>query len=248
MADNDGNPRSSGMIWRLIKWLILLGLMAATILTRPWEHLPPQWNPWEPLQLDHSMTPVTRWKLSQLQDDPAQCVAVLETAPQGWLSYTDLEDYTPVAGCPLSNVVRIRQSGVSYSSPITVTCPLAVAWLMFEEQVMQPLAEEHLGARVARIDHFGSFACRNVYHRPTGRRSQHATANAFDVAGFRLEGGGNVTVLRDWDNPAQPSRSAFLRDVHSAACGYFGTVLGPDYNQPHENHFHFDMSGFGFCR
>jgi hypothetical protein len=25
-------------------------------------------------------------------------------------------------------------------------------------------------------------------------------------------------------------------------------VLGPDYNQPHENHFHFDMSGFGFCR
>jgi hypothetical protein len=57
-----------------------------------------------------------------------------------------------------------------------------------------------------------------------------------------------VLVLRDWHNAAAPAKSAFLRDVHSAACGYFGTVLGPDYNQPHENHFHFDTGGFGFCR
>jgi hypothetical protein len=236
------------LLRRVLIWLVLLGMIAAAVMTRPWDYLPPQWNPWEPLQLQDPMTPVTRWKLSRLGNDPELCVAVLETAPEGSLRYTDLEDYTPVAGCPLTNVVCISRSGVSYSSPFTVTCPLAVAWLMFEDQAMQPLAEEHLGNRVTRIDHFGSFACRNVYHRASGRRSQHATANAFDLAGFRLEGGGNVTVLRDWDNPAQPARSEFLRDLHSAACGYFGTVLGPDYNQPHENHFHFDMSGFGFCR
>lgn len=248
MADNDNKPGALAILWRIFKWLVFLGIIAAAVVTRPWEYLPPQWNPWEPLRLVDPMTPVTRWKLSQLQDSPEQCVAVLETAPEGTLTYTDLEDYTPVAGCPLTNVVRIRSSGVRFNAPFTVTCPLAVAWVMFENQELQPLAEQHLGSRIASVDHFGSFACRNVYHRASGRRSQHATANAFDVAGFRLEGGGTVTVLRDWDNAAQPARSDFLRDVHSAACGYFGTVLGPDYNQPHENHFHFDMSGFGFCR
>lgn len=36
-------------------------------------------------------------------------------------------------------------------------------------------------------------------------------------------------------------RSAFLRKVHQDACGTFGTVLGPEANDAHRNHFHLDM-------
>lgn len=194
------------------------------------------------------MTPVTQWKLGQLNNDPQQCLEVLGSAESGSFDYLALDDYTPVAGCPLTNVVRIRQTGVRFNAPFTVTCPLAVRWLMFEEQQLQPLALAHLGQRIARVEHFGSFACRNVYHRKTGRRSQHATASAFDVAGFGLTHGDDVSVMRDWNNPAAPERAAFLGELHKAACGYFGTVLGPDYNQPHENHFHLDTSNWGFCR
>ncbi len=233
---------------RIFKWLLVLAAGAAIYLYRPWELLPAAWNPWEPLQIEHELTPVTRWKLSQLKGSPERCAAVLEAAPADAIDYLDLDDYTPVAGCPLTNVVRIRKSGLTFNSPFTVTCPLAVAWVMFERNELQPLAQTHLGAPLTRVDHFGSFACRNVYHRASGRRSQHATADAFDVAGFRTQDGQNVTVLRDWDNSAAPDRSAFLKETHSAACKYFGTVLGPDYNKPHENHFHFDTSGFGFCR
>lgn len=43
--------------------------------------------------------------------------------------------------------------------------------------------------------------------------------------------------------PAQVSRrQRFLRRIHSAACRSFGTVLGPEANEAHRNHFHLDMA------
>ena len=36
-------------------------------------------------------------------------------------------------------------------------------------------------------------------------------------------------------------RSIFLRAIHKAACRIFGTTLGPEANEAHRNHFHFDM-------
>jgi hypothetical protein len=36
---------------------------------------------------------------------------------------------------------------------------------MFERNELQRLALTHLDSRVDRIDHYGSFACRNVYNR-----------------------------------------------------------------------------------
>jgi hypothetical protein len=39
------------------------------------------------------------------------------------------------------------------------------------------------------------------------------------------------------------AKVAFLHEVHSAACAIFATVLGPDANRYHRNHFHLDMAG-----
>lgn len=238
----------SSTLSRIIKWLLFLAIGAGVVLTRPWEYIPPEWHPLEPLAIEHPMTLVTKWKLGRIKNDPQQCLAVLEAAPEGAIDYLALEDYTPVAGCPLTNVVRVSNTNVRFSSTFTITCPLAVAWVMFERQQLQPLAQQHLGSALVQVDHFGSFACRNIYHREGARRSQHATADAFDVAAFRFENGQQVSVLNHWADNDAPAKSAFLKATHEAACGYFGTVLGPDYNQPHENHFHFDTSGFGFCR
>jgi hypothetical protein len=38
------------------------------------------------------------------------------------------------------------------------------------------------------------------------------------------------------------SEMVFLRRLHKGACGPFGTVLGPDANEAHRNHFHFDLA------
>jgi hypothetical protein len=46
--------------------------------------------------------------------------------------------------------------------------------------------------------------------------------------------------------PAPPKEldknALFLRAVHDQACNFFGTVLGPDANAAHANHFHLDMA------
>jgi hypothetical protein len=37
-------------------------------------------------------------------------------------------------------------------------------------------------------------------------------------------------------------KTAFLHGVHKAACAIFATVLGPEANKAHKNHFHLDMA------
>ena len=43
------------------------------------------------------------------------------------------------------------------------------------------------------------------------------------------------------DEKPSPRRQ-FLRQIHAEACETFGTVLGPEANEAHRNHFHVDMA------
>jgi hypothetical protein len=47
---------------------------------------------------------------------------------------------------------------------------------------------------------------------------------------------------KDEAAPTTPAETRFLRRLHRGACGTFGTVLGPDANEAHRNHFHFDLA------
>ena len=62
------------------------------------------------------------------------------------------------------------------------------------------------------------------------------------MAGFVLENGERITLVRDWDDA---EKGAFLRDVRDGACDLFSTVLSPDYNAAHADHFHFDQAEQG---
>ncbi|NJO24129.1 MAG: hypothetical protein HC868_15935 [Sphingomonadales bacterium] len=42
--------------------------------------------------------------------------------------------------------------------------------------------------------------------------------------------------------PRPTVEATFLRRLHKGACGTFGTVLGPEANEAHRNHFHFDLA------
>lgn len=44
------------------------------------------------------------------------------------------------------------------------------------------------------------------------------------------------------DAPRLPSEATFLRHLHRGACGPFGTVLGPEANDAHRDHFHLDLA------
>lgn len=222
--------------------LILAGAVAVGVW-RGWGPLPADWNPWAPLDVRATPNVLTRYKLGRLQDDPALCDQVLETSG---LRVSHQADSPADAACPLRNTLRVQGSAVGLSSSFLASCPLAVAFALFERHSLQPAAQAVFGQAVTRVDHLGSFACRNVYNRAEGRLSQHASANALDIAGFRLADGRSISVLKDWSREGDKAR--FLRQVRDSACDDFNVVLGPDYNAAHRNHFHLDMGRWWVCR
>lgn len=226
----------------LLALLLLLGVAAMSVW-RGWVQVPAQWNPWAPLDVRVAPNWLTPYKLSRLRDDQSLCDQALATSG---LRYSHQADSPASARCPLSNVVRVQGGDVRLSSSFVASCPLAVALALFERHQLQPAAEAIFGQSVAQIDHLGSFACRNVYNRSSGRLSQHASANALDIAGFRLADGTRISVLADW--PGAGDKAQFLRRISLGACQSFGTVLGPQYNAAHRNHLHLDMGRWSICR
>jgi len=127
-----------------------------------------------------------------------------------------------------------------------VACPLAETLSAWARYGVDRAARQVLGSPLARIETMGSYACRDVAGR--SRRSTHATAQAIDVAAFVLVDGQRISVVGNWADGSERERE-FLRLVHKSACKRFGTVLGPDYNAAHRDHFHLeDGRRGGFCR
>lgn len=223
--------------------LLMLAAVFAVGVWRDWVPLPADWNPWAPLDVRASPNLLTRYKLGRLQADPALCDQVLETSG---LRVSHQADTPADATCPLRNTLRVQGAAVGLSSSFLASCPLAVAFALFERHSLQPAAQAVFGQAVTRVDHLGSFACRNIYNRAEGRLSQHASANALDIAGFRLADGRSISVLKDW--PGEGDKARFLRQVRDSACDDFNVVLSPDYNAAHRNHFHLDMGRWWVCR
>lgn len=175
----------------LLAPLVLLGLYLADVW-RP----PPAWDPRAPLDFRDTPNLMARFKLARMAWQPEACFVAF--AASG-VSVERLPDRPSGDGCSLEGTLRLAGDGASLvpTRPVA-TCPLAAAWEMFERHALQPTARRHFGSPVVQVRHLGSFACRNVYGRAEGRRSEHATANAIDIAGFTLANGRELRVAQDW--------------------------------------------------
>lgn len=202
-----------------------------------------RFNPWAPLRVGDAPNLLTPMKIARVGADRELCLSVLETAT---MRFDPLPDRETGPGCGFTNAVRIDATSVQVGPSFSLSCRSAVALAMWEQHSLQPEALKHFGRPVRRIEHFGSYACRNVYGREDARRSRHATADAFDVAGFVLGNGKRIRVVTDWQGDTPESR--FLRAIHAGACRSFDTTLGPEYNAAHRDHFHFDTGSYGICR
>jgi hypothetical protein len=205
--------------------------------------VPDTWNPWAPVRIAEPLHWLTKLKLSRLASDDAMCLAVLA---ESGMRYEPVPDRRPAPGCGFDNAVRITRTTVAVGEPFTLSCRSAVALALWERHVVHPTALAYFGEELARIEHFGSYACRNIYGRKDAPLSRHATADALDVAGFVLNDGRRIRVARDWSSAEKPG--LFLRDVRNGACRVFDSVLGPEYNAAHRDHFHLDRGGWRACR
>jgi hypothetical protein len=205
--------------------------------------VPPPWNPWAPLDIAAEPNWLTRHKMRRLDSDPALCRAVLAGAA---IAHAPMPDNDPGDGCGWRDAVRVDDP--RFAPAFTLSCTAAVSLALWERHDLQVAAMIHLGQRVARVEHLGSYACRNVRGAAGegAHRSQHAMANALDVSGFRLADGSRVRVLTHW--PDDGSEARFLREVRDGACRFFDGVLSPDHNAAHRDHFHLDRGAFRLCR
>lgn len=233
--------------WR--GWLFLAVLIIAGWLGwREYRRLlreQPERFPWTQLSLADPVGPFTGRKLAALGGDGARCEGLL--AAIGDAGRPAPPRRGSDAACGYDDGIALRpddRAALRYAPAGLVTaCPVAAALALWERETVQPAALRLLGTRVASVEHFGSFSCRRLYGRADGGWSEHATADAVDIAGFRLADGRRISVLRDWHR-AGPD-AAFLRVVRDGACDLFATVLSPDYNAAHANHLHFDQAARG---
>lgn len=209
----------------------------------------PQDLPWTKLDLDEPIGFFTGRKLARLDGQFAYCRNLLDEAG---ISYQPL----PPTGrdqCQRVQNINLPPKGVRgiryEPSRLAPSCPVVAALAIWEHQVVQTAAIQFFGQKIIRIRQMGSFNCRPI--AGSNRWSEHATGNAVDIAGFTLANGEEISLLSHWEGDDPKAR--FLRAVRNGSCDLFATVLSPDYNAAHADHFHFDQArsgGFGYrlCR
>ncbi len=256
------------------------------------------------------------WTEAEIARGREECMHLLQSVA------ADVESLAPIkrAGCGLPAPVRLKSVGSSskvvFEPPVEVSCRMMAALYRWNKHTLQPAARDRLGSSVVRIVGASGYSCRNVYNLPDRSLSQHAFANAIDIAAFELKDGRSVSVLNGWGLTARdiraqvkaksepvrarslavagqvdtttksalpasgqgltrarlshktpppeqkPEPSAarltmpegsvgameptmtthFLNSLHQGACREFETVLGPEANEAHRNHFHFDLT------
>lgn len=143
--------------------------------------------------------------------------------------------------------VRINASEISFASPVTTNCQMAGALADWLGEV-DAYAGAALESGIATLNTGTSLMCRNRYGADDGFVSEHGFGNAVDVMGFTLDNGETIGVQTAW-LPATTPEGRLLRQAHGAACGRFTTVLGPEANAEHADHFHLDLGCHGqSCR
>jgi hypothetical protein len=158
--------------------------------------------------------------------------------------------------CGLERPLRVSGLAggrVAVSPPATIGCPLTASLDRWIRNSVQPASYRYFGRPVVAIEQIASYGCRGRNGNSYGHISEHAFGNALDIAGFRLAGGDEITVVRGWWK-GSPRERAFLQAVFSGACAEFYTVLGPGADSHHYNHIHVDLlltntrSGHHLCQ
>ncbi|MCH8466757.1 MAG: extensin family protein [Roseinatronobacter sp.] len=153
-----------------------------------------------------------------------------------------------VAGCGVAAPVRVTHvDGVKLSQAAIMDCETAAALHRWVQRGVRP-AVGRTGGGVVGVQVAAHYACRTRNHIAGARISEHGRGRAIDISAIQLANGSEISVARDW-RASRHSRA--LRQMHRAACGTFGTTLGPGSDGRHETHFHYDTArhrGGPYCR
>ncbi len=152
-----------------------------------------------------------------------------------------------IKACGIEDAVSIRSvSGVRLSQASLMDCTTAQALNTWVDKGVKPAFKKR--GPVVEMKVAAHYACRTRNHKPGAKISEHGKGRAIDISAFTMSDGEVITVLKGWRHG---NTRDMLCKVHRAACGPFGTVLGPEADRAHQDHFHFDTAryrGGAYCR
>lgn len=122
-------------------------------------------------------------------------------------------------------------------------CPMIPQVERWIRESVGPAARYYLGSELVEITVAASYSCRPMNNVSGAKLSEHGYANALDVSGFTLANGRKITLVRGWKGAED--EQAFLRAIRRGACEQFTTVLSPDHDRAHHDHFHVDLARHG---
>ncbi len=147
----------------------------------------------------------------------------------------------PARGCAVAAPVQVTSvAGVALGPAATMDCPTARALRDWVDDGLRPAFRDRqpVGLSIA-----AGYVCRSRNNRPGAPVSEHGRGKAIDIAAITFADGGTVTLADAWGGA--------LRQAYRAACGIFGTTLGPGSDGLHEGHMHLDTAdrdGRPYCR
>ena len=204
----------------------------------------------------------TGWSPAQVAKAKAACAKLLKGLS---VTYEPLKPVGKPKGCGIAAPIKVTSVGKAHPVQIkpaaTLNCKLTAALVRWVDKHLQPQAQAAFNEPVKRVRNASSYVCRRRNNVPSGKLSEHALGNAFDISAFTFASGKTVTVKDGWRrtgsngtvagkianaivSTASPA-SRFLRAAHQGACKEFSTILGPDANAAHHDHFHFDLGRGG---
>lgn len=145
-----------------------------------------------------------------------------------------------VKGCGILEPVRVTSiNGIWLRGPVIVECSTMVALKKWIDKGMRPTFVK----KVIELQIAGTYVCRPSNNVRGNKISEHGRGKAVDISAFVFADGSEWTILGNYNR--------HIRKAYKAACGIFGTTLGPGSDGYHEDHLHFDTVGYRngpYCR
>ncbi len=180
---------------------------------------------------------------------PLGCIEEMEAAGLAYQRTNNPEDHPagrPDLVCDVDGPVRLSSpvGGIDYRyvsqdepRPMFMSCHLANA--LFD-------LSELLRARgVVEVGHIGTYNCRTI--ADSDSISQHGLGMAIDLAWFRTADGRVYDIEDHWEHETENFRTEEGRWLWEVAQEMFqrqvfNTVLTPNFDAAHDNHFHVDLT------
>lgn len=209
---------------------------------------------WHPAQIPLTHSPGSRAEVYAAMS-PAACLAALE---ERHISFAREE---PKRGVEIPVRLTGRVAGVLYRTDFPDAERASVPWEVFDCRLVLSLADfgEILRAHsVAEVRMFSAWRPPSKSWPMAQWARRHEGALAIDVRELRKESGETLNVLEHFHGklgatqctpgaPAPYPDSPEARELHAIVCAaaeahLFNSILTPNYNPAHRNHFHLELT------